>query len=401
MLVVGMLVPLFRPAGGITMVLQTRWIRLGCIALLLSVATVAHSQCTPLLLQTACPQGGVGMWRSPLVPAPPARATSTNGRELTAAHYQGGLTFWTLSQCTSSFDLVDRRVMRHPCMTVNALRDTSPENVFRHSDRVASSISSIPWTATNHIRTAEISNGLAVDRSGSGREAFAFVEPSTGTVQVCEQNCAILRSFDFISSSPSGIAIPNEIKSIRLHYPHAVVVTRTRYTGNVAVHYVNVATGARTLLDRNAGSDATADVNDSIVVWSRINQNRYLFVFWRIGSAGPPPFPFRFPLNVKQVFPNACPNYDFRHPRLTPQFLTFVLSWLNTPPKAEIEAYSLQNLLAANTGEACIRSGDLVQWDSQTPWHEAWEDRSGQTTVSFYEKQSARSEPSVRATCWP
>jgi hypothetical protein len=340
------------------------------------------------------------MWRSPLVPAPPARATSTNGREVTAAHYQGGLTFWSLSQCISGFDLVDRRVMRHPCMTVNALRDTSPENLFRYSDRVASSISSIPWTATDHIRTAEISNVLAVDRSGSGREAFAFDEPSTGTVQVCEQNCATVRSFDFITS-PSGIPIPDEIKSIRLHYPHAVVVTRIRQNGKVAVHYVNVSTGARTLLDPNAGSDATADVNDSIVVWSRINQNRYLLVFWKIGSAAPPPFPFPLPLSVKHVFPNACPNYDFRHPRLTPQVLTFVLAWLNTPPKAEIELYSLQNLLTANTGEACILSGDLVQWDSQTPWHEAWEDRSGQTTVSFYEKQNARSEPSVRATCWP
>ena len=354
------------------------------------ITSIVHGQCTPILHSSGCPP--VTILRSPLVPAPPARATSTNGREVSVAPYQGTVKFWNISRSTSSLQLTDERSLGSPlpCITTNVLREDVQSHLFRQSNFVSSSMSNNPWMVRDHIKTDEMSNLLAIDRSGTDR--FAIDEPSTGTVKLCQLPNLVLQKFEFKSYT----SIPDNIKLIRLYYPHAVVITKARYSGIVSVYYLNVQTGARLRLDENVGCDPTADVNDSLVVWTRFVNNRYLLFFWKISSWQGQP---NFRPVIRKVFPNACTVYDFRHPRLTRNFLIFLLHWLNAP-KSEIEAYSLPNLLTRNTGEACILSGDLVQWTPETAWHEAWEDRNGFTTVSFYEKQSPTSEPSVRATSW-
>jgi hypothetical protein len=161
------------------------------------------------------------------------------------------------------------------------------------------------------------------------------------------------------------------------------------------VFYQNVVTNAREVLTAWGSPESTADVNGDLVVFSGIPfafppATRYVFWYWRIGM----------PVNTaQQVFSNPCANYDFRHPRLTNTHLVFLLRWLNTADKVEVEAYPLASLGTANQ-TACILSGDLIPWNRLRPWHEVWQAGKGPSAVSFYTVQTRGDPPRLQATCW-
>lgn len=232
---------------------------------------------------------------------------------------------------------------------------------------------------------------LTSGKSGSPR--YAFANHVTGQVSVCMRRCdtsGVLHDFNFADQNGNAI----RIRLIRFHYQHLVVVGQNP-AGVAHVFYQNVITNAREVLSSWGSPESTADVNGELVVFSRIPlaippAARYVFWYWRIGSPV---------ATAQQVFPNSCANFDFRHPRLTATHLVFLLRWLNTRDKVEVEAYPLASLGTENQ-TACILSGDLIPWNRVHPWHEVWQAGRGPGAVSFYTLQTRGAPPGLQVTCW-